>query len=268
VPLSVVIVNYRTAALTVRCVESILRARIARAGDIIVVENDSGDAAALRAALPDVVLEVAPDNRGFGAGVNLGMRRATGAYVLVLTPDTYFRGGVDRAITALDADASIGVIGLGLVNPDGSPQYSARRYYALADIVLRRTPLGRVFAARVERHLMTAAWRDDAFDADWVMGTGMIVRRAAFEQIGGMDERFFLYMEDVDLCIRMRLAGARVICMPRVELVHDHQRASAARVLSRAGRAHLHSLRLFHAKYRIPLFAVPDLATIRRHSSA
>jgi N-acetylglucosaminyl-diphospho-decaprenol L-rhamnosyltransferase len=256
-PLSIVIVNFRTPELTISCVESLLKHNIAKPEDIIVVENASGDKSSeiLRNNLNCTIVE-AKENHGYGAGVNLGVAKAQNALILCLNPDTYFNDDdVLRVGEIFEAEPSLGLLGLDLCYPNGERQYSARRDYSFLDIVLRRTLLGRLKFANsiVDRHLMKDAWEGGIFSADWVMGTGFIVRRAAFDAVHGMDSDFFLYMEDVDLCRRLREAGWRVAAVPGIRLVHDHQRASGQRLLSQAASRHLHALRVFQRKHHIPL---------------
>jgi N-acetylglucosaminyl-diphospho-decaprenol L-rhamnosyltransferase len=254
-----IIVNFRSPDLVESCVGSILDQGIVAADRIIVVENGSADDSAdrLRASLPPrVKLLVSEQNGGFGAGVNLGMAAAEAAYVLVLNPDTRFvDGSFDKALALLRDDPTIGIVGLDLRNVDGSRQYSARRFYSLLDILIRRSSLkhARLFARRVKRHLMTESWHGAVFDTDWVMGTGFVIRRTAFNAVGGMDTGFFLYMEDVDLCRRVRDAGWRVVAAVDAVLVHDHQRASAAGPLSWSGRRHLTSLARYIRKHGISI---------------
>jgi GT2 family glycosyltransferase len=256
-PLSVVIVNYRTPDLTIKCVGSLLRHGIAEPRDIIVVENASGDDSMdiLRAAL-NCTLVQATENGGYGAGVNLGMQHARHDLVLCLNPDTYFTDSdVLNVGRIFDAEPSLGLLGLDLRYPGGERQFPARRDYSLLDVLLRRTKLGQFGPGRrvVDRHLMKDAWDGGIFSADWVMGTGFIVRRAAFEAVGGMDTDYFLYMEDVDLCLRLRKAGWRVAAVPGIQLVHDHQRASGQKLLSRAARLHLQALGVFMRKHHVPI---------------
>ncbi|RZL29146.1 MAG: glycosyltransferase family 2 protein [Sphingomonas sp.] len=256
-PLSVVIVNYRTPALTISCVRSLLKHSIAKPEDIIVVENASGDNSldVLRSGLDCTIVE-AEKNRGYGAGVNLGVAHARNELVLCLNPDTYFNDDdVLRVGEIFEAEPTLGLLGLDLCYPNGERQYSARRDYSFLDIILRRTVLGRLKVGHpvVDRHLMKDAWDGGIFAADWVMGTGFIVRRAAFDAVNGMDTDFFLYMEDVDLCVRLRKAGWRVAAVPGIHLVHDHQRASGQKLLSQAAGRHIHALRVFQQKHHIPL---------------
>ena len=271
---SVVIVNYNTPVLTLKCVASIVSLGVARQSDIIVVDNASpdGSGARLSRELEGVIVICADRNAGFSAGINIGVAAARNEYLLVLNPDTYFEDlSISRALAVLDQRSDVGLVGLDLVYPDGKRQFSARRFYSLLDILGRRLPIGRYWPLkqRIEHHMMLAAWSDEIpFDSDWVMGTGFIVRRELFERIGRMDEGYFLYMEDVDLCARVWGAGLRVVCVPNARLVHDHQRSSAAGPLSWAGRMHLKSLRLFSKKYRVPLFTPPSVRNICRSRSS
>lgn len=267
--LNVVIVNYRTPDLTVRCIASLIRLRIAQPADIVVVENASPDDSykQLKEALPEGVRLIRSSlNRGFGAGVNMGMIAGTRDYILVLNPDTYFVDrSIEKALDVLKTMPDVGMVGLDLRYPDGDRQYSARRFYSMLDIIGRRTPLGKLkmLRERIREHMMVEAWTPGVpFDADWVMGTGFIVRREVYEDLGGMDEGYFLYMEDVDLCARIWAAGYRIACVPGARLMHDHQRQSAGGPLSRAGRYHLQSLLRFRAKFSVPLASSPGVDNI------
>lgn len=256
--LGVVIVNYRTYDLTMQCVASLLTHGIAAASDIVVVDNDSPDGSGerLRRDLPEgVVAVLSRRNGGFGAGVNIGVAALHTDLVLVLNPDTYFRRNQVPVVQALFArHERLGVVGLKLINPDGSLQYSARRFYSLPDILARRTALGRMTPLRrlVNSHLLKPNWCEGPFEADWVMGTGFIVRRTAFEDVGRMDEGYFLYFEEVDLCARMWVKGWSVMALPEVELVHEHQRHSAAGIWSSSGQTHLRSMVRFFTKFGVP----------------
>ena len=268
--LNAVIVNYRTPDLTLKCVASIVAHGVAAPADIVVVENASPDDsyARLSTELSGVRLLQAANNGGFGAGVNLGAALCEADYILVLNPDTYFEDdSLNKALAVLDSQPEVGLVGLDLVYPGGERQYSARRFYSLLDVLGRRLPLGRYWPvkARIDRHLMRTAWDSGApFEAEWVMGTGFVVRRELFLKLHGMDEAYFLYMEDVDLCARVWQSGAKVICVPGARLVHDHQRSSAAGPLSWAGRLHLQSLLRFRQKFHVPLVRQPGVAGLWR----
>lgn len=261
--LSAIIVNYGTPDLTKKCVESLREWEVASDDQIIVVDNASPDDSLvrMRTEISSVKIIDAGRNGGFSYGINVGLKEANNDYILVLNPDTYFiDDSVSKAISLLDASPEVGLIGLDLVYPDGRRQYSARRFYCIVDILGRRLPIGKYWPVKrwVDRHMMRSAWGSKApFEADWVMGTGFIIRRSLFEKIGGMDEAYFLYMEDVDLCARVWAAGAKVVCIPEARLVHDHQRSSASGPFSWGGKMHLKSLQLFAKKYRLPFFVPP-----------
>ncbi len=268
--LGAVIVNYGTLALTINCVASLLAHGVVRAQDIVVVDNASPDGSGrqLESVLPaGVQVVLSSRNGGFGAGVNLGVQKLGTDLVLVLNPDTYFnRNNIDVIIRLFDQRPRLGVAGLRLINPDGTLQYSARRFYSLPDILARRTLLGRwgPMRARVDSHLLKRKWSTEPFEADWVMGTGFVVRVSAFQQIGRMDEGYFLYFEEVDLCARMWVNGWQVLAVPGVELVHEHQRQSAAGIWSKSGKAHLLSMARFFAKFGVPWVVRPSRKGLAR----
>ncbi len=258
-----VVVNYKTTDLTLKCIASMEAVGISPA-NIIVVDNCSRDPSLgrIRDRFPSVTLVESGCNKGYGAAVNQGVARTVSEYVVIQNSDTVYIAGIEEHVTSLmRTDEKVAIIGLNLVNPDLTPQFSARRFYSLLDIVLRRTFAHRIWPATFldDFHLMKVALRaGQVFDADWVMGTGFVVRRSAFEALHGMDEGYFLYMEDVDLCARAWQANHRVLCAPDAILIHDHQRASAQRLISPASRVHLNSLKRFASKFRIPLLFVRD----------
>ena len=262
-PLNVIIVNYCTPDLVVNCVNSIVSNGIAAIRDIVVVDSCSPDNSytELRERLANAKVVQAKKNAGYGAGVNLGATHCTSKILLVLNPDTYFEdNSICGAIEVFKADSRVAVAGLDLLYPNGARQYSSRRFYSCLEIIGRRTPFGRHWPlkSRIDSHLMKSSWETgQPFEADWVMGTGLLVRRDVFAAIGGMDEAYFLYMEDVDLCARVWEAGFKVLCVPGARLIHDHQRSSV-KPFSSAGRAHLKSLLRFHGKFGVPILNPPN----------
>jgi N-acetylglucosaminyl-diphospho-decaprenol L-rhamnosyltransferase len=268
--LNVIIVNYCTPDLVVGCVNSIVSNGVAAIEDIVVVDSCSPDNsfAKLRERLTHANVVQTEENAGYGAGVNFGAKHCSSEVVLLLNPDTYFEdNSIYGAIEALKADPKVAIAGLDLIYPNGDRQYSSRRFYSCLEIIGRRTPLGRHWPlkSRIDSHLMKSSWdAGDPFEADWVMGTGILVRREMFLAIGGMDEAYFLYMEDTDLCARVWAAGFKVLCVPGARLVHDHQRSSV-RPFSSAGRAHLRSLMRFHGKFSVPIFNPPRRLALRQN---
>ncbi|RIK07956.1 MAG: hypothetical protein DCC49_09710 [Acidobacteria bacterium] len=240
--ISALIVNYRTPQLLRRCLNS-----LSGWDEVVVVDNCSGDdsAAMVGAEFNWARLVEADENRGFGAGANLGMVHTTGEVVLLLNPDTWVGPATSPAIHAFfDSHPDAGILGCGLYDPDGLPLISARRFYAPSTVALRRlAPASKtVQDFELLDHTFTHPER-----VDWVAGSGMAVRRDAFETVGGFDEKFFLYFEDVDLCLRMWLAGFEVWHDRNAPVFHVESRASARSV--RPLLWHLGSWRRFERKW-------------------
>jgi GT2 family glycosyltransferase len=164
------------------------------------------------------------NNPGFGAGVNRAALGARGKYLLLLNPDCTVDDDVPHELAAwLDQHPHVGVLGARVEERDGSIQPSARRFPDLTTGVAGRTSwLRSVWPTNpwTRRNLVGLEGSRDPVQVDWVSGACMMVRRAAFESIGGMDEEFFLYWEDADLCFRLKRAGWSTVYNPSVGVTH------------------------------------------------
>jgi GT2 family glycosyltransferase len=219
-----VVVNYQHGRDTLRLVRQLRASACLRRGDaeVVVVDNQSPArplVGRLR-RLPGVSLRRWRRNRGFARAVNEGCRLSRGDWVLLLNPDvTLAPDFLDQALARSDRLAAeqpdLGIVGIGLRNPDGSRQPSCGPFPTLAGT------LARLLLPRARRKY--GAWvRRRAGAADWVSGCGLLVRRHCWEQLGGLDARFFLYYEDVDLCRRAREQGWRVCYDPSLTAIHHH----------------------------------------------
>lgn len=266
--LSIIIVNYNTGALTKALVESIISDASAgvQAGttEVVVVDNDSQDesVAFLRSDFPEITVIDNRMNVGLAAGVNRGIKEARGKYYLVMNPDMIaLPGSIQKLTQFMETHDDVGMAGGKLLSPNGNVQYSCYRFYRPTTIVYRRTWLGKTRRGRAElsRFLMKDFDRSSVRDVDWLMAACLMVRAKAVEQVGGMDEQFFLYFEDVDWCRRFWQAGWRVTYVPNAPFSHYHQRSSArgsllADALSRLTRQHIKSAIKYFGKYRsVPL---------------
>lgn len=256
--LEVVIINYNTKDKCLVCVDSILKHGIAKSENIFVVDNHSPDGSGqeLKEQLKGVNVVLSDINGGYSAGINLAMRECDHEYVLVLNPDTVFiENKIDDVLQKMSDDKRIGVVGLNLVSPDGTLQYSARRNYTLLDILIRRSFLKntKYGKRRSDRHLMKSLMDNPYLEPDWVMGTGMVIRKEAYLDVGGFDERYFLYFEDVDFCRSLWLHNWKVGCLTSAKLIHEHNRESAKGIASSAGKHHLRSMIKYWRKFGIPL---------------
>jgi N-acetylglucosaminyl-diphospho-decaprenol L-rhamnosyltransferase len=253
--LSIVIVNYKAGALLIKCLDSIEAGGTPSLCEIVVVDNHSEDGAAAEVLrrYPAVRLIQNERNYGFGAAVNMGFRLTSGTYVLVLNPDIEVRpGSINRLVHYMESAPDVGVCAPKLLNPDGSLQYSCRTYYSVWTVLLRRTVLGRLWPDHpaVRAHLMMDWDHQTRREVDWVLGAALMLRRSALPSDGAMDERFFLYFEDVDLCLRLHKAGWRVVYDPMSVMIHHHQRASAHGMMNRAKLEHVRSWIKFSLKHR------------------
>jgi GT2 family glycosyltransferase len=259
VKLAIIIVHYNTSADLERGLASLRGNSPSCAYGIVVVDNASRDPglAAVREQHPDVRWVMSPVNGGYARGVNRGLAELDADYALILNPDIeVLPGAIDRLLAFADAHPRAGIVGPRLQWPDGTPQSSARRFYTLRTLLLRRTPLGAMFpdSRSVREHLMLDAGFERDRAVDWVIGGAMLVRREARRQVGPFDERFFLYFEDVDWCFRMWQAGWEVLYAPESRMVHGHRRESAGGAFRRAFWLHMGSMISFYEKWGLVLY--------------
>ncbi|HET9234666.1 MAG TPA: glycosyltransferase family 2 protein, partial [Candidatus Eisenbacteria bacterium] len=249
--ISVVIVSFRTPDLLRSCLERLSADAGRHPREILVVDNASGDASPqVAASFPGVRVIALDRNLGFAGGVNRGILAAEGNYLFIMNPDVETHpGALDLLADFMDQNPETGIAAPKLLNSDGTLQYSCRRYYTLQTILLRRTILGRMFprAASLRRHLMVDYDHAEPRTVDWVAGAAMLVRREAVEDVGPMEERYFLYFEDVDWCTRMQARGWQVNYVPDSVMMHHWQRASLGFGL--AARRHLRSGLRFYDRW-------------------
>ena len=222
--LSILIVNWNTKKLVANCINSIYRFAPGFDYEIIVVDNASRDGSleALRGNFstnPEVKIIGSTENLGFAKGNNLAYERSSGEYVLLLNPDTQERAGsLEKLVGYLDAHPEAGVAGGQIINPDGTVQPSVRKFPELWSSLLMLTGLYRVL--RPKSYLM------DDFDyareqaVDQVMGAVLLTRRPVIEELGFLDEGFWLWYEEVDFCYRVKRAGHRVMYCPEAVFMH------------------------------------------------
>lgn len=224
--LSVIIVNYNAKRLLHDSLSSIPPASEGIRVQVIVVDNDSHDGSVdmVREEFKDVQVIANTRNRGFTQGNNQGFEIATGRHLLLLNNDTrVMPGAFTKAIGYLDAEPRIGVAGLQLLNEDGSLQLSCRRFPSFSQALFSRYSLLTTLFPRnrfSRAYLMTDIQRDAIQDVDWVSGACLFIRRELLDRIGPLDERFFMYSEDVDYCFRAWEAGYRVTYLPFAKVVH------------------------------------------------
>jgi len=219
--LSVIVVAYRSAAHLPACLEAVASSADRLRRETIVVDNASGDGTPelVRRQAPDARLIVNEANRGFAAAVNQAARIARGRHLLLLNPDARpLPGCLERLAAELDGRPEAALAGPQLVDPDGARQPSAWTAPGLLTLAYEALLLHNLMP-RSRLRLVTAP-AGEPVDVECLSGACLLVRRAAFEALGGFDERFFIYYEDTDLALRARAAGHRVRLVPAARAVH------------------------------------------------
>ena len=217
--LSIVIVNYNSGDYTAQCLDSIRTVAPALRYDIVLVDNASPDGSAdwLAEHYPEVQLIRSPENRGIAGGNNLGIRASHGRYVLLLNNDTLVLPGMlERAAAYLDEHPDVGGVGGNLLNADGSFQSAYVSFHTLRQELLIATKLGQLFCSYYPSHPPTNQVREVA----WMSTAFMAFRREALEQVGLVDEAFFIYSDETDLQYRLHQAGWKILYLPDLRTVH------------------------------------------------
>jgi GT2 family glycosyltransferase len=220
---SAVIVHYRTPNDTVEAIQAL--ATTAPEVEVVVVDNASGDDIPRRLATeaPAARLLVEAENRGYGAACNRGARETGGLFLLFLNSDAFVQSGaVEALLTALDSDPRAAIVGPLLENSNGTQQPSILRLPTLWRIFCESSGLAFLSGGRtpLRGHSATREDHSQAQEVECVKGAAMLVRRSAFEHVGGFDESFFLYAEESDLATRLRRQGWRILFEPSARVVH------------------------------------------------
>lgn len=260
----IVIVNYRTADLVVDCLRSLAPQVVDLGGGrVVIADNASGDgstekiAAAIEAAdwTSWAAVLPLPKNGGFAYGNNAGIREALEAelspdYVMLLNPDTVVRPGALRALMAfMVAHPEAGIAGSLIENPSGSVDRSAHRIPSPLGELESAARLG-MLSRLLHRYSVSPPLRNEAHVCDWVSGASMLIRRQVLEQIGPMDEGYFLYFEEVDFCCRARNAGWQIWYVPQARVLHLEGAATGIRTAAKRRPAYWYdSRRRFFVKH-------------------
>ena len=251
--LSAVVVTYNSRAHIAACLRSLAGARGALAMEIVVVDNASADGTVADARAAGARVVETGDNLGYARAVNRGTRETTGEFVLVLNPDCVVAPAALAALHAwMRANPRCAIAAPRILNTDGSVEFSARSFPTHLTFLFNRYSLAtRLWPGNPwSRRYLLSDW-DHASDrsVDWVSGACMLVRRSAIEQVGGMDEAYFMFNEDVDWCHAMKKAGWSVDFVAAAEITH-HIGASKGRVSDKVilerHRGMIHYFRKYH----------------------
>ncbi len=239
--LSIIIVSWNVAELLKACLQSITQSPLGEYTlEIIVVDSASTDNSVqmVQNQFPQAKLLPQNANLGFSRCNNIGMQAATGRYIFLLNPDTEI---VDETlvqmIAYMDANPTVGILGPHTLNTDGTTQSTRRRFPTLAVGFIESTWLQHFAPKSLLDRYYAADVADDAVsDVDWVQGSALLARRDIYTQIGGLDEGYVMYSEEMDWCKRAKTAGWRVMYFGKADIVH-HGGKSSEQVTA---RKHIH----------------------------
>lgn len=261
--ISIIITNYKTPGLLKLCIESIQKSLPAEMYEIIVVDSESEDETQemILDFLPTIKFIPFRKNMGFPKLINAGIEKSStdSRYILMLNADIIvLDDAVEKIIKFMENNPNIGIVGPKLLSFNNDIQFSCFRFYTPWTILCRRTFLGKTrWGEKILKNFLMQDWdHKGTKDVDWVQGSAMMVRREALAKIGLMDERFFMYFEDVDLCRRFWENGYRVTFYPEASMHHYHGQASASKksfvpsFLNRYVRIHIISALKYFLKYR------------------
>ncbi len=252
--ISVLTVNYHSAAELAQLVESLRAHRPAEPIELIVTNNSPSQRLSFPGSDPAVTV-IDADNPGFAIGINRAFRASKGEFIMLANPDLQVTDhALDSGVALLKSHSDVGIVLPRLLYPDGRVQPSIRRFYTWPVVFYARSPLRAMgwqpefFRRSLCEELTSLPANSVPVNVDWGIGGAMFLRRADCESSGIFDERFFLYFEDVDLCLRTWQRGKRVIHAPGIECIHAHRRSSG-NPFTAAGWHHFRSMMRFVSKH-------------------
>ena len=251
--ISIVIVNHNHRKVIDKCLASLYALPDSVAFEVTIIDNTGTDGTADWAAqnYPQVAIRRNTVRRGFAANANAGIRESAGGrYVLLLNPDVICIAGLlDQLVVFLDAHPEAAIAAPQLYYPDGAMQANVRRFPTPGALALRVLRVDALWKSPGVRRYLMEGEGSESTEVDWVTGAVLMVRRTAVEDVGLLDENYFLYWEDLDWCYRMRQAGWTVHRVAEARAIHEQARAGVRRPFSRAGRAQLTGAVRFFRKF-------------------
>jgi len=251
--LSIVIVNFNTREKLRMCLTTVFASSPGIQFEVFVVDNASSDGsvAMARAEFPKAEVIVNGENLGFSRANNVALRQASGRYLLLLNPDVEIMPDTfQKMLQFMDQNPRVGVAGCRVEKPDGSLDLACRRGFPdPTTAFLRLTGLSLLFPkSRMASYNLTYLPEDEISEVDSVMGAFLLIRREAMDQVGFLDEDYFMYGEDLDWCFRVKASGWRVVYAPITRVIHH--KGSASRKVPRLALLEFHrAMAIFYDKH-------------------
>ena len=256
--LSISVVNYNTKNLVKQFVKNCATQTAGLSYEIIITDNGSTDGSVdfikkeILSRYPEVRL-IQEKNRGFGAGLNRGLRESTGEFMLIANPDlVILDGALQELCRFLREDPKRGIVAPKLIYPDLTVQKSCSAWPSLLTPLYRRTGFGKTVPGKrdLARYELANYDKKSPQRVDWAVGACLLIRRETWDAVHGFDERYFLYCEDIDICKNAWSRGYEVWYNPRAKMIHFHKRLSAQKkwwqfIFNKTVRIHIAS----HIKY-------------------
>ena len=256
IKLAVIIINHNHGEMIKKSIESLYEQKTADPFMVFVVNNtpDDGTRTWLMDDYPQVCLLENPSPKGFASNVNQVIcQNPNFDFYLLLNPDVICLSGmVDDLMMVMTENDRIGIAGPKLLNFDDSVQPFRRRFASFRVLIYRALHIDKLFKhlPAVDLYLMNKDTFTGITEVDWITGAVMLLRKTALDQVGLMDERFFLYFEDEDLCCRMWQQGWTVCYVPWAKAYHAHLAEGRTKIFSKANTYHLQSALKMLIKYR------------------
>jgi hypothetical protein len=264
--LSIIVNHYQTPEVLKICLHSI-KDNLRNAGfdwEIIVTDSATIEKTSemMEEQFPNVVFIPSEKNIGFGKSINIAFERVRGDYLFIVNADVVIdeEKAIEKLLEYMENNNDVGMVGPKLLNVNGTVQQSCFRFYTPLTVICRRTFLGKTFWGRkvLDYFLMKDVFENrnitEPIPVDWLMGSAMMIRKSDLKKVGGFDETFFMYFEDVDWSRRFWENGLRVVYFPQVKMYHYHFQSSKKKslfdsVFSRYARIHIKSALKYFLKY-------------------
>jgi N-acetylglucosaminyl-diphospho-decaprenol L-rhamnosyltransferase len=254
--LSIIIVNMNHLSKLKNLFKSLFGdGKTTHSHEIIVVDNCSTDGSVeyIAANYPSVIIHQNDTIKGFAANNNQGVSISSGQYIFICNPDIIVMpGAIDKMLAFYERTPDVGIVCPQLLNSDLTYQASVRRFHNPKVLALRALSWANDASANkdIQKYLMLDFDKSKTQFIDWALGAAMVLHRRVYQELSGFDGKFFLYVEDVDLCLRCWAAGHAVVYYPQAVCVHDHQRGSA-KGINKLLWFHTKSMAYFFYKHKL-----------------
>jgi len=222
---SIILVSYKTRDLLKKCINSVKKNSVGIRYEIIVVDNNSGDGSCemIKTDYPEIILIESKKNLGFAGGNNLGFAKAKGDCILLLNPDSELHGNsIEIALKEMYSDFNTGILGGKILDMNGKENLAARRFPTVIRLAMMRSGISRLL--NIETSVFGMDYKKDKMnhltEVDWVSGAFLLIRREVLHQLKQLDERYFLYYEEVDFCRQAKKNGWKIMFSPDVSILH------------------------------------------------